>query len=325
MKIIRTILGDIPAESIGVTDSHDHLIRSGGPEVAADRGFLMDDVEAATKEFVRFLNAGGTTMICMDPIGCGRNVGKMLEVAGRLRGQGNLVMTTGFHKSAHYCPNTSFLATVDETRIAEMMALEITEGMDKHSYNGPVVERTGARAGLIKAGASNRLITKLEAKSLRIAAAVQRGTGCAVSVHTDNGTMAPEILGILRQSGAKLEKVVLCHMQRNPDRVYYRRVLDLGTNICFDEPNKPHYRPDSQIAENIAYLVARGYEKQIVLGMDGGRIEATASYMEPYGQANGLEYLLTRFVPLLREVGLSEAQVATMLKDNPAELFSIDI
>ena len=30
MKIIRTVLGDIPADQIGAKDAHDHLIRSGG-------------------------------------------------------------------------------------------------------------------------------------------------------------------------------------------------------------------------------------------------------------------------------------------------------
>ena len=33
MKIIRTVLGDIPADQIGATDAHDHLIISGGPEI----------------------------------------------------------------------------------------------------------------------------------------------------------------------------------------------------------------------------------------------------------------------------------------------------
>lgn len=74
MKIIRTVLGDIPADQIGATDAHDHLIRSGGPEIKLDPAFLMDDVETAKKEFGRFLDAGGRTMVCMDPIGCGRNV-----------------------------------------------------------------------------------------------------------------------------------------------------------------------------------------------------------------------------------------------------------
>lgn len=49
MKIIRTVLGDIPADQIGATDAHDHLIRSGGPEIKLDPAFLMDDVEAAKK------------------------------------------------------------------------------------------------------------------------------------------------------------------------------------------------------------------------------------------------------------------------------------
>ena len=33
MKVIRTILGDISPEEMGITDSHDHLIRSGGSEL----------------------------------------------------------------------------------------------------------------------------------------------------------------------------------------------------------------------------------------------------------------------------------------------------
>lgn len=36
----------------------------------------MDDTAAAKREFGAFLASGGKTMVCMDPIGCGRNVGK---------------------------------------------------------------------------------------------------------------------------------------------------------------------------------------------------------------------------------------------------------
>lgn len=325
MKIIRTILGDIPAEQIGPTDAHDHLIRSGGPEVRLDPAFLMDDVDAAKKEFGRFLEAGGKTMICMDPIGCGRNVPKMLEVANSFRGKGNIVMTTGFQKGSNYCPNTSFLATVDTKKVAEFMIAEVTEGMDIHSYNGPYVERTNARAGVIKAGASYRIITKLEQKALAVAAITQKETGCPVSVHTDFGTMGPEILDELEKNGGNPEKTVLCHMQRNPDRYYYASVLDRGAVICFDEPNKPAYRPDTEIAENICWLLERGYGDQIVLGMDAGRIEGLASYRADTGLANGLEYLLTRFVPLLEKMGVSDRHIQDMLVRNPARVFSMDV
>ena len=100
MAFVRTVLGDIDPGDLGVTDAHDHLIRSGGEEVRENRNFLMDSVAAGTRELVSFIEAGGKSMVCMDPIGCGRNVSKMLEIANQVRGRGHLIMVTGFHKAA---------------------------------------------------------------------------------------------------------------------------------------------------------------------------------------------------------------------------------
>ncbi len=322
-KIVRTVLGDIPADEIGVTDAHDHLIRSGGPEIKVDINFLMDDVDAGKKEFNSFLDAGGKTMVCMDPIGCGRNVPKMLEIAEAFRGKGHIMMTTGFQKGSNYDPRTSFLATVSVEKVAEMMALEIEEGMDIHSYNGPVVERTKAKAGLIKAGTSYRLISKLEEKAIKVAALTQKMTGCPISFHTDYGTMGLEIVKILKENGADLTHTVLCHVQRNPDRRYYERLLDTGINLCFEESNKAQYRPDTEIAENMTWLIDKGYGSQILLGVDGGRKEALAAYMEPQGRAYGLDYMLTDFVPTLEYCGASKAAINDILVKNPARVFSI--
>lgn len=323
MAVIRTVLGDIPAEEFGVTDSHDHLIRSGGPEVMRDPAFLMDDLDAATAELERYVKAGGRSMICMDPIGCGRNVPKMLALAEAFRGRAHLVMTTGFQKGPNYCPRTSFLAELEVKTVVSLMVDEIAVGMDKHSYNGPVVERTAARAGLIKAGTSYRLITPLEEKALTVAALTQRETGCPISIHTENGTMGPEILEIIRANGGKPEHTVLCHLQRNPDRYYYQMLADTGAFLCFEEANKAAYRPDTEIGESLLWLVEHGYGKQLLLGMDGGRVEATAGYMAGQGRANGLDYLLTRFTPMLRKLGLSDAAVEDMLVNDPARAFSI--
>ena len=59
MKIIRTVLGDIPASEIGKTDSHDHLIRSGGPEVVRNPMFLMDDTAAESGSSAHFSHPVG--------------------------------------------------------------------------------------------------------------------------------------------------------------------------------------------------------------------------------------------------------------------------
>lgn len=325
MNVIRTLLGDIPAESIGNTDAHDHLIRSGGPEVDRDPGFLMDDIDAANREFGSFLDAGGKTMICMDPIGCGRNVPKMLEIAERWKGRGNLVMVTGFHKAANYDKRTSFLATVPAEQIAELTTLEITEGMDRYSYNGPIVERMPCKAGLIKAGTSYRLITPLEQKALRIATMTQKNTGCAISVHTEFGTMGLEILRLIRAEGGNPEKTVLCHVQRNPDKIYYQKILDQGAVLCIEEADKPQLRPDTELARILSELIELGYRDQILLGMDGGRREALRAYMEPEGIAPGLDYLFTSFVPLLKSCGIAQENIDKMLVANPARVFSLAV
>ncbi|WP_217303031.1 phosphotriesterase [Clostridium sp. 001] len=324
MKIIRTVLGDILPEEMGVTDSHDHLIRSGGPEVDEDPSFLMDSVPSAIKEFSSFADAGGKTMVCMDPIGCGRNVKSMLKVAEAVKDRGHIIMTTGFHKGIRYDKRTSWLATVNIDKIVEMMVAEIEVGMDIHSYNGPVVERTKARAGLIKAGTGYRLISKLEQKALEVAALTQQETGCAISVHVDLGTMAWEVARLLKAYGANTDKVILCHLQRNPDIYYYEKVLNEGVNICFDGPNKVKYAPDSLLAENMISLVNKGYGKQLLLSMDAGFMDGLWSYMEDEGMANGIDYMLTRFVPLLKQIGMEDKALNYILKDNPARIFAID-
>ena len=116
MSFIRTVLGDICPEEFGVCDAHEHLIRSGGQEVRENGDFLMDSVDAGKKEFNYWMEAGGKSMVCMDPIGCGRNVPKMLEIAEAFKGKGHILMTTGFHKAAFYDTKTHWLNTVQRFR-----------------------------------------------------------------------------------------------------------------------------------------------------------------------------------------------------------------
>lgn len=59
--------------------------------------------------------------------------------------------------------------------------------------------------------------------------------------------------------------------------------------------------------------------------MDGGRVEALASYRESAGLALGLDYMLTRFVPLLRKSDITDAQITDILENNPADIFGIEV
>ncbi len=90
-----------------------------------------------------------------------------LEIAEAFKGKANIVMSTGFHKAAFYDKYSSWLACVPTDDIVKMMVAEVEEGMDEYNYNGPVVKRSKAKAGIIKAGTGYAAIDRLELKALR--------------------------------------------------------------------------------------------------------------------------------------------------------------
>lgn len=320
---IRTLTGDIAPEELGVCDSHEHLIRSGGEETR-DPDFVMDSVEAAKKEVGYWLAAGGRAMVLMDSLGCGRNVPKILEVAEAYRGKANLILTTGFHKADFYDVPVHWMTTVREIdTCVDLLAAEVEEGLDIHSYNGPVVQRVDARAGIIKAGTSYGAIQAFEYKTLRAAALTQQRTGCPISVHTQLGTMAYETANLLREYGADLSHVMLCHVHKNPDKYYHKKIMETGVSICYDGPDRAKYFPDALYAENLKWLVDQGFQKQILLSMDAGRASYQRGYMEEKDRTVlGVSYLLERFVPLLREVGVPDDAINDMLVNNPARVLT---
>ena len=196
--------------------------------------------------------------------------------------------------------------------------------MDCYSYAGPIVERVPAKAGAVKAGTSNQAITPFEQNTLAIAACVQKECGVCISTHTDMGTMGPETLAILKENGADMEKTVLCHTNKMKDVNYFEKMLDTGANLSFEGPDRPMWASDTEVAEFILKLVEHGYQKQILLSMDAGRTIWHKNYMKKRGSiANGIAYLLTDFVPLLKKVGVPEAAVRDMLVNNPARILSI--
>ena len=57
--------------------------------------------------------------------------------------------------------------------------------------------------------------------------------------------------------------------------------------------------------------------------MDAGRASYQRAYMELKGKETpGVAYLLNRFVPLLRKIGIAENAIQDMLIHNPARIFS---
>jgi predicted metal-dependent phosphotriesterase family hydrolase len=318
MGHVQTILGDIAPKDMGITDPHAHLICVGGLEVMKDLDFLLDSVDKAAEEAGYFAAVGGCTVVEMNPPGCGRNILKMLELAQRV--PLHIIATTGFQKSEFYDTYAHWLVTCSVEQIAEMLIAEVTEGMDAHDYNGPIVERIAARAGVIKAATGYGMITDFERKAFHAVALAHKETGAPISTHTEAGTMALEQLEMLKAHGVNLERVIVGHVQRNPDIWYHKKLLATGATLQYDGGYRVKYYPDSTMVDLIFAVVKAGYQKQLLLATDAGR----ATYQKAHGGGPGMDYILKVFVPRLREEGLQEAVIEDILVNNPARLFTIE-
>ena len=175
-----------------------------------------------------------------------------------------------------------------------------------------------ACAGVIKAGASYQHISVLEERRLIAAAAGSRETGAPILVHTEIGTCGHEIIDFLTREGVKPDRIILAHLDRNPDLELHASVADRGVTLEYDTPGRIKYRPDSQLLELIEGMVRAGHGDAVMLGLDLGQRD----YFRSYGGGPGLSYLMNTFVPRLRN-RLGEAAVRKILVDTPARAFAM--
>lgn len=318
MAFIRTIHGDIDAKEMGVTNTHEHLIRIGGGEVALHgEDMRLPFVDKAVEEVQRFKAAGGKTIVDCNPIGVGRDIVKLLEVNEQVPDV-NLIVTTGFHYSQVYDRTVHWVVRYSVEEIADLLIAEIEEGIDEHDYMGPIVRRSKAKAGCIKVGTSYGMITPFEEKEIKAAAIAAKETGAVINTHTTHGTMALEQVQWFLKLGVKPEQILIGHVQRIPDAWYHKKIAALGASFSYDGGYRVKYWPDRFRVELIQEMIKAGYQKHITLSTDSGK----KSYQKAYGAGTGVDYDLVEFVPRLREEGVPESAIEDILVNNPARLFA---
>lgn len=320
MSFVRTIRGDIDPRQMGVTNTHEHLIRTGGGEVALHgEDMRLPFVDKAVEEARRFMDLGGKTIVDMNPVSLGRDIVKLFEVNEALPDL-NLIVTTGFHASHVYDKVVHWVVRYSVNQIADLLIAEIEEGIDEHDYMGPIVKRSKAKAGCIKIGTSYGMITPFEEKEIQAAAIAAKETGALINTHTTHGTMALEQVERFKSLGVKPERVMVGHVQRIPDPWYHKKIAAMGASFSYDGGYRVKYWPDRYRVELIKELIKAGYQKHITISTDSGK----KSYQVAYGAGTGVDYDLKVFVPRLREEGVSEAAIEDILINNPAHYFAFD-
>ena len=317
MQLVRTILGDIAPERLGVVNAHDHLIRVGAGEVYIDPDHQLADVDKAVEEATRFVTASKNwatagTVVDMCPANCGRDLNRLAEVNRRVPDL-HVVAATGFHREHVYLETQSHWVsryTVDQ--ITDLLIADITEGIDANDYSGPIVNRTGHRAGVIKVATAYGRITAFEHKCMEAAAAASIATGAPINTHTTYGTCGLEQAQELIRLGVAPEKIAIGHIQRNADVYYLTQILETGVYLEIDGTYRIKYQPDSNRIMELRELGERGHGKRILLGTDSGK----RSYQKAYGAVTGVDFNPANDGPRMLAEGFDRAYVEDLLMHN---------
>jgi predicted metal-dependent phosphotriesterase family hydrolase len=309
--VVMTVLGPIAPEQLGVTVAHDHLFL----RTPALPGQEFDDAGRAIEEVSNAKRSGLHAIVEVTPIGCGRRPAGMRAVA-EATGV-HVVAATGYHRDAHY-PENHWVREATVELLAQRIVTDLKDGMHPDDWL-TATPLDPARAGVIKAGASYQHITKFEERRLVAAAIGHRETGAAILVHSEIGTCAHAIVDLLGREGVHPSRIILAHLDRNPDLELHSEVAARGVTLEYDTPGRIKYRPDSQLIELVEGMAAAGHIGRVLLGLDLGQRD----YFRAYGGGPGLTYLMEIFVPRLQS-RIGEAAVATILVANAARAFALD-
>jgi phosphotriesterase-related protein len=318
MGTIQTVTGAIEAEALGTTLMHEHL-SIGWPgweaEAVADRAARREYAKRCIANMEELKGYGLRALVDPCPIDLGRDVELMAEVA-QATGV-HIVCATGLYKEDEGAPVYFRFRTHWGDALGEMTDVfvrELSEGIGE----------TRIRAGVIKVATGVGKITPYEEVVLRAAARAHKATGAPITTHTDQGTMGPQQLDILTSEGVAPASIVIGHSCGQSDVHYHLQMLDRGATLGFDRFGLEILHPDRERLAVLIGLLGLGFERQIVLSHDTvwcwrGRAPKLPPDLLPHWKPT---HVFETIVPRLREAGVSDEKIRTMLVANPRRYFS---
>jgi phosphotriesterase-related protein len=300
---IQTVTGPVAVSKLGRTLTHEHvMVDFVGAESVSRSRYKSDDVfQAALPKLKEAAARGCQTLVECTPAYLGRDP-VLLQRLSKTSGL-NILTNTGFYGAANdkFVPKHAFTERVDE--IAARWIREANDG----------IEGTGIKPAFMKIGVDAGLLSEIDAKLIGAGALCHRATGLRLHVHTGNGVAARAIHHMLTKLQADPSAYVWVHAQNEKDFFIHRELAAVGVWISLDGIN-------AKSAENhlhaVEFLAGHGYLAKILISQDSGWYRVG----EPGGgQYNGYTYLFTDFLPALRQRGFTDAQIRTLMVDNPAK------
>ncbi|MFN8035644.1 MAG: hypothetical protein U0V73_06905 [Acidimicrobiia bacterium] len=327
MTSVMTVTGPVEADALGRVLVHEH-VRISYPGDHLDPAYAFDRdacVATAVERMHQLAEHGVRTFVDPCPIELGRDPELLAEVATRSGMQ--IVCATGFYFEGVGIPYYWRSRSAEE--VAELYLHEIEHGIGS----------TGIRPGVIKI-ASGDPVGEHERTVIAGAAIAARESGLPVISHCERSAGADVQQAILAGHGVDLGRCLIGHQDEEPDVGNLRAIADRGSFVGVDRIGLEILAPDARRAEHVALLVTEGYVDWLCLSQDHMCCLASPKFPYPVppelvGAFDELRpvvleqmvgrphtYLFTDFLPRLRDHGVGDDEIDTLLTANPRRLLA---
>ncbi len=299
--MIRTVTGDLAAID-GPILAHEHLqidlCCQKGPEVVlgeAEQAEVASDLGKAMRQ-------GLKAVVDLSVFGSGRNVGGLKKISQHAGLP--VICAAGFYWDP--LPQLVFDSSVEVLR--DILIHEVNVGIDGSTI----------RAGVIKIGTDREPISADSERVFEAAALAALATGASVVTHTSAVEQAYWHIETLQRFGVAPERILVSHMGAAKD---VAQLIDIGRSGAFMGIDKVGFiarRSNAELADLVSDACAAGLENQVILSSDVARKDRLS-----HRGGSSYSAVFVDFFPLLRERGVSEQQISTMMCQNPQKILRL--
>ena len=323
MALVESVRGPVDLGNLGQTLMHEHVFVL-STEHMQNYGSDWWDEEARVADAIAKLNAlyakGIHTIVDPTVWGLGRYIPRIQRIAAAT--PVNIIVATGLYvyeelPQQYAYRGPGLLIDIPDPMVTDF-SRDITEG----------IADTGVKAAFLKCCMETAELTPGVERIARAIARTHLATGAPITVHTSGAHQGGRTaVRIFTSEGVDLTKVMIGHAGDSNDLDYLTELADSGVLIGMDRFGLDLFNPGTERIKTIAALASRGYAPSMVLSHDAN------CFIDYFGAAHDevraaaspnwhYEHISDDVLPALLDVGVTQAQIDTMMIENPMRYFT---
>lgn len=318
MSTVNTVTGPVDSADLGTTLCHEHVFVL-GEEYRQNYQSDWDEerkIAEAVRDLTELKGLGVDTILDPTVLGLGRYIPRIQRIAEQI--DLKIVVATGLYTyndipfQFHYT-GPGLLFDVPEPLVT-YFTKDLTEG----------IADTGVKAAFLKCAIEEQGLTPGVERVMRAVGQTSAQTGAPITVHTNPHTQSGLVAQqILSSEGADLSKVVIGHSGDSTDLDYLMKIADAGSILGMDRFGLDVLLPFEDRINTVVALCEKGYADRMALAHDAA---CFIDWFDPDAKRQAVpkwnyRHISEDVLPALRERGVSDADITTMLVDVPRRYF----